>query len=235
VDVAAQRGLLLQLAAALKQSGAATGGRLAALFPDRAFDPLALLAASLTDDRSALATVAEGASVASAVLRVVAHVAALPLLLACGRRAAEATDGPVWQHGYCPVCGAYPTLAELRGLARDRVLRCGRCASGWPLEHDRCPFCDSRDQKAQGYFAAESERESRRAVTCEECHGYLKTVATLGPLTPPQLLLRDLETLELDVAVLEQGYQRPDGLGWPLTVAVQPAPPRRANWLRGWR
>ena len=29
------------------------------------------------------------------------------------RRLAE---GAVWQHGYCPVCGGWPSLAELRGV-----------------------------------------------------------------------------------------------------------------------
>lgn len=234
-EAAAQRGLLLQLAATLKQAGSADGQRLAALFPDRQFDPLALLEASISDNRAYLESVATAADVDPAVLAVVAHVATLPLLLACGRRASERADAPVWPHGFCPVCGAYPTLAELRGLARDRVLRCGRCSTGWPIEHDRCPFCDSRDQQAQAYFAAETERESRRAVTCDTCSGYLKTTATLGPLTAAQLLLRDLETLELDIAVLEHGYERLAGLGAPLTVTVQPAPQRRSSWFGGWR
>jgi FdhE protein len=234
-DVAATRGLLLQLAATLKQVNAADGKRLSALFPDRGFDPLALVAASITDDRAVLAALATEAGVSPTVLGVVAHVATLPLLLACGQRAAEAPEGPVWPHGFCPVCAAYPTLAELRGLARDRVLRCGRCGTGWPFEHSRCPFCDNQEQQTQGYFAAEAERESRRAVTCDVCSGYHKTTATLGPLTPAQVLVRDLETLELDVVTLEQGYQRPDGLGWPLTVTVKAAALRRSNWLRGWR
>jgi FdhE protein len=230
----AQRTLLVQLARAHGAARPNDGRQLGAFFNERAFDPLALLAASIQDDGAVIASLAQRADTDAAVLAVVAQVAALPLLLACGSRAAEAVQSVVWPHGYCPVCAAYPTLAELRGLARDRVLRCGRCGTGWPFEHVRCPFCDSQDQRAQGYFAAESERESRRAVTCDACRGYLKTVATLGPLTIAQVLLRDLETLELDVSAMDQEYQRPDGLGWPLHVTLRAAPAGRGGWLTGW-
>lgn len=230
-----QRGLLVSLAKRLEQTDSDTGKRLVGLFADRAHDPLGLLAASLLDDTPVLEPLAEQADVDVATLAVVAHVAALPLLLACGAQLDPNLPEGQWAHGSCPVCGAYPTLAELRGLARDRYLRCGRCGAGWPYPHDRCPFCESQDQKSQGYFAAEAERESRRAVTCDSCQGYLKTVATLGPLMPAQVLLRDLETLELDVTALEAGYQRPDRLGWQLSVRVEPAPARTAGRrLRWW-
>jgi len=232
---AAQRTLLVQLARAHGRDRADDGRRLSALFTNRAFDPLALLTASIQDDSAAIAAVAEQAGIEAALLAIVAQVAALPMLLACGRRAAETVQSVVWPHGYCPVCGGHPTLAELRGLARDRVLRCGRCGTGWSFEHVRCPFCDGQDQQVQGYFAAEAERESRRAVTCDACRGYLKTVATLGPLPPAQVLLRDLETLELDVAAMDQEYQRPDGLGWPLQITLRAAPASRGGWRTGWR
>lgn len=235
VVAAHQRALLIRLAAVLAEVGSADGVRLGRMFGERAFDPLPLLAASITDERQQLAASAREADADVDVLAAVGQIASLPLLLACGTQAAKTLQTVVWTQGFCPVCGAYPTLAELRGLARDRVLRCGRCAAGWTFPHDRCPYCNNGDGQALGYFAAESERESRRAVTCEVCRGYLKTATTLEPLTPDQLLIRDLETLELDVAALEAQYQRPDGLGWPLQVTHQPAAESRTGWRRGWR
>ena len=121
----------------------------------------------------------------------------------------------------------------MRGLARDLVLRCGRCGSGWAYGHRRCPFCGHLEEHGQRYFAPEQERETRRAVTCGQCRGYVKVLATLGALGHPEILARDLESLELDVTALDQGYRRPDGLGWALSLAVEPAP-RRGGW-RGWR
>jgi FdhE protein len=164
---------------------------------------------------------------------VVAHTASLPLLLACGRRAEPVVRSAGWSEGFCPVCASWPTLAEVRGLAREYVLRCGRCACAWKGEQGRCTFCGNQDHQTLGYLAAEQERESRRAAVCDACRGYLKTVTSLGALAPADLLLHDLRTLELDVAALEQEYARPDGLGCDLAVALAPAP--HLNERRGWR
>jgi FdhE protein len=233
VDVGRLRTLLGRLAATLDESGNPGAARLDALFARSDLDPLELLRASVAQDDAGLRAVALRAEVEPAVLTVVAHTATLPLLLACGRRAAEALRSATWPHGYCPLCAAWPTLAEVRGLARDLILRCGRCGSGWPFEHRRCPFCGGREDRSQTYFAAEQEREMRRAVTCGRCRGYFKTQTTLGPPELPEILMRDLETLELDVAALEHGYRRPDAPGWDLAVRVEPVP-RRDGWLR-WR
>jgi FdhE protein len=235
VDVERQRALLRRLAATLAASGSQDLAGLDALFASPDFEPLALLSASLMQDAAAIETLAAQAVIDETVLAVVAHTASLPLLLACGERAAPSVESLSWQHGYCPLCAAWPTLAEIRGLARDFVLRCGRCASRWRLVQRRCVFCGCQDQQARDYFAAEQERETRRAVVCDGCHGYLKTIATLGPLSPADLLLHDLQSLELDIAALEHGYERPDGLGWALRVQVEPAPTRNGRGDGGWR
>jgi FdhE protein len=233
VDADRLRGLLGRLAASLDSGGAPRAAWLGPLFASSELDPAAVLRAGLVHDDAALEAMASRADADPAVLAVVAHAATLPLLAACGRGAAAALAAERWPHGYCPTCAAWPTLAEVRGLARELVLRCGRCSSGWPFEHRRCPYCGNREQHTQRYFAPEQERETRRAVTCDRCHGYVKTQATLGPLGHPEILVRDLESLELDVMALEHGYRRPDGLGWALALAVEAAP-RRGGWLR-WR
>ena len=232
VDSDRLRALFVQLVAALDAAGHPDSARLRQLFAAPGFDPPAGLRASLVHDVPALEDMAARVAATPGVLVVVAQAAALPLLVACGRRATATLDGR-WTLGYCPVCAAWPTLAEVRGLARELVLRCGRCGTGWPCEHRRCPFCGHREQHSQRYFAAAHERETRRAITCSRCHGYLKVLATLEPLAPSEILLRDLESLELDVTALEHGYRRPEGLGWSLALTVESAPPPR-GWLR-WR
>lgn len=257
VDPDRLRALLRALVATLGETGALEAERIEALLAAAELEPLEVLRAGLVQDHAHFEAVAARTAVEPAVLAVLAHTATLPLLLACGRRVAGRPEPEPWPHGYCPLCAAWPTLAEQRGLERTLFLRCGRCASGWQIEHRRCPFCGSRAQRSQRYFAAEQEREMRRAVTCDPCQGYFKVQATLGPLDLPELLLRDLETIELDLAALEHGYCRPDAPGWALSLQVEPirwsAPPagsrqapsagsgqapskesRRASWLR-WR
>jgi FdhE protein len=222
VEVDRLRRLLITLARTLRQSGVEHGATIAMQLDARRSDALELTQASLRQDHARLEELARASEVEPAALAVVTSAASLPILLACGRQAASAVAAARWDSGYCPVCAAWPTLAEVRGLERELFLRCGRCASAWRFEHSRCPFCGTREGKTQKYFAAEQERETRRAMVCESCRGYFKTLATLGPLAPAELLARDMETLELDVTVLEQDYRRPDRPGWQLELTLEP-------------
>jgi FdhE protein len=187
--------------------------------------PLALLEASLAQDAERLLRAAQGEAASGLTpnaLVVIAQVASLPLLLACGAESASRVNGLVWEHGSCPVCAAWPTLLEIRGLERQRWLRCGRCGTGWQQINALCAFCGSNEYRRQAYLAPEKERESRQALICHDCRGYLKAFTTLGPLDPGEVLLRDLLSLELDVAALEPGYARPDQPPTRLDVRVEP-------------
>ncbi len=152
--------------------------------------------------------------------RVAGRLAITPLLEAAGRR-----SGPhpkPWGSGSCPLCGAWPILAERRGLEQHRILRCGRCAAEWEYDGLRCSFCGERNHERLGSLLPESQ--ARVSVeTCASCGSYLKSVTTLGPLPPAELLLLDLETVELDLAAAESGFRRPGGLGSPLEVRVESA------------
>lgn len=114
-----------------------------------------------------------------------------------------------WEQGYCPTCGAWPVLAEQRGIEQARFLRCGLCASEWSLDRILCPFCGTRAHADIAYLHEEGQEASRRVMTCERCHGYLKTVATLTPLSTALLPVTDLATLHLDLVALERAYAPP--------------------------
>jgi FdhE protein len=131
-----------------------------------------------------------------------------PCLVSHNTVLAPLRAGAVWGRGYCPTCGSWPLLGEFRGLEQDRWLRCGLCAADWEFPRLACPFCDNRDHRRLAYLHVEGE-ESRRAATCEECRGYVKMIATLGPLSPTQLLVADLSTVYLDLALAERGQAVP--------------------------
>jgi FdhE protein len=179
-----------------------------------------------------LEALAAAAGVDAGLLTALGGLTVLPLLLACGQQAAPLVERSGWGEGYCPVCAAWPALAELRGLEKQRWLRCGRCSSGWLLAHDGCVFCGEADWHKLGYLAPEGDTESRRAVTCESCDGYLKTLASLTPLAPGDIAVADAQSLELDMAALERGYARPELPALPLPVTVQAQARRR---FFGWR
>ncbi len=195
-------------------------------------DLIALLQASITQDADTIAAQAARAGVETGALATVAALATTPVLLACGRRAAPLLDGLAWDAGFCPVCAAWPLLAELRGLERQRWLRCGRCGTGWPFPHLCCPFCGNTDHRTLPYLAPEAAREARQAAACDRCYAYLKTFSTLRPLAPDEVLIQDVTSLELDMAALEAEYVRPEARAFPLDLRLEPArPPARRGWL----
>jgi len=183
---------------------------------------LSLLDASINEDTARVVELAQSLGADPGALGAVSALAAMPLLHACR----EAWRAELFEHseaGYCPVCGAWPTLAEACGLERARLLRCGRCGSSWTTEWLRCPYCGLRDHERLGALVPDGG-ESRKVETCSGCRGYVKTLAVLKACAPIDVRLRDLETLELDVAALERGFMRTASPGYQLGVSVSPLP-----------
>lgn len=186
---------------------------------DAEIDARAAIRAAIARDDDALAAMADRYDASLDSFALLAQVAAMPLLLSITRgqdeRAAKA-----WQRGYCPVCGAWPSLVEIRGLERERRLRCGSCSADWSLPLLRCAFCDEGDHAKLGSLLAEGEEHLRRVETCESCHGYLKVVMTFDALGTRALLLADVGTVPLDLVAQDRGYARPARPGWAPAVEI---------------
>jgi hypothetical protein len=129
----------------------------------------------------------------------------IPLLHACRRRWSVPKG---WSEGYCPVCGAWPGFAEVRGVERARHLRCVRCGSGWRAHARLCPYCSNSDHDRLAALVLKDAPKYAIDV-CRSCNGYLKVFTVLGPAPPEQALLEDLASVELDIAAEARGYRRP--------------------------
>lgn len=234
--VAVDRGPAGRLVRGLLKAAASAGGGGAeslASLRGRAVEPVELLAAAAAEDTDRLAASAERAGAAPAAFVAVGRLAALPLLRGCADAlAAKMPAG--WSRGYCPACGGWPAVAELRGLERRRVLRCARCATGWELPVLVCPFCDERDHARQVTLAPEGEENRRRVDACRTCRGYVKTLTTLAPLRPWAVPLEDLATIEMDLAVQERGFAPPAAPGFAPAVRVVAADGPLARFRGGW-
>ena len=197
----------------------------------RKVDAIALIDAALGHDDEALDALARSSGADPSILRVAGQMAVLPLLHACAR--ALAADVPVaWWEGYCPVCGAWPVVAENTGLERKRQLRCGRCGTGWTIPQLRCAYCDETDHEQLGYLTPEAGEQTRRIEVCKTCKGYLKAVTTVRPLAPWAILVDDLTTVPLDIAALERGYRRPERPGYALDAKVVEVGGGSGGWWR---
>ncbi len=193
--------------------------KLAALTNGRRIDPVTLLQAAVRQDDAAIDALARSGGVDPQALRVAGQMAAVPLLHACARAFASAV-APSWWEGYCPVCGAWPAVAEYTGLERKRQLRCGRCSTAWAIPTLRCVFCDETRHAELGYLTLEDGDETRKMGVGRTRSGYLKGHATGRGLAPSALLLDDLATVHLDLAALERGYKRPARPGYALETRI---------------
>jgi FdhE protein len=131
----------------------------------------------------------------------------------------RADPQPGWHRGYCPICGAWPLLDELRGVELARYSRCSGCGAGWRTQRLACPYCGNDDYRSLQSLAVEGEQRFRIAV-CDRCHGYVKVANAFDPAPSALLALDDVASMHLDVAAIERGYHRPQGPGFTIELAV---------------
>jgi len=178
-----------------------------------------LFALGLRLDAEGLARTAAAVDADPAGLQAIISLLPVPFLQACHRRWAAAIDRN-WSEGYCPLCGAWPALAEVRGIERSRYLRCGRCGAEWESHVLSCPYCRTTNHEELVTLVPENGRANAVVEACRRCHGYVKTLTRLQGSPPVGVHLDDLATVDLDIAALEHKYERPGGTGYPLTVTV---------------
>jgi FdhE protein len=164
-----------------------------------------------------VAQIARHAEVDPELLATIAHLAARPVLKAYAEHLGPALGGARWTRGYCPLCGAWPGLAEVRADAPLRHLRCFQCGGDWAATELRCSFCDNADRDRLGSFQIDGERRFR-VDFCDRCRGYLKVGRTADPCPLEYLPFDDLASLELDAAAQEEGFARPPEPGFRLEL-----------------
>jgi len=177
-------------------------------------DAGSVLSASLARDQHAIRQGAEHRGLSPDLLWLVAELAVSPFANALQRsilasaasrlELGAALEG--WAHGYCPVCGSWPALAE--AIANRRVLRCSFCALAWQRPSTAgCAYCG--DQGDRFAIVPHNSRRDWHLELCGACLAYLK-VLEAPELTPfPLVAIGDLETMDMDMAAAERGYARP--------------------------
>jgi FdhE protein len=179
-------------------------------------DTESLFQEAFVQHREHVAHIASEADVDPDQLASLAWLAVAPMLAGYARQLQPYLERGLaaWDRGYCPVCGAWPGFIELRGIQRQRWLRCLSCGSGWPAP-PACAYCLGETPPALGV-----EGDPRYGIeACNRCQGYLKTVRALEPSPAELLPLDDLASVHLDALAHERGYARPSAPGFPLELA----------------
>jgi FdhE protein len=195
--------------------------RIAGLAPARYADlDIALLfPAALCQDTDRITETAMRAGADADALHALVALLPVPFLHACRRRW-EPTRVQNWIESYCPVCGAWPAFAEVRGIERNRYFRCGRCSAAWYAQALSCPYCRTRTHEDLVTLVPGKSGTNAVIDACSQCLGYVKTFTTLSGCPPGAVMLQDLASVDLDVAALDHGYGRPAGAGYALTISV---------------
>ena len=209
-----------------------------------AIDPQQLFAEAFVQHAGHVAELAQRAGVDADLLVALAYRSVAPVRQAYAARLQPLLQHtrpsePRWRRGYCPICGAWPLLAEQRD---GEMGRCAGCGVAWQLPRRACAYCGNDDERTLRTLAADDERTLRtlaaddertlrtlaaegepsaHVVACDDCHGYLKVIPTREEPTPAELLdLDDAATRSLDSRAVEHGYRRPAATGSAIELAV---------------
>jgi FdhE protein len=228
VDEAPPRDLLTRLIRTATKSGTPKMATLdTALGSD--LDVPGLFAASICHDRDRIAEAAALCGADEDAFQAIVALLAIPFLQACNRRwMSPLTES--FSEGYCPICGSWPALAEVRGIQRNRYLRCARCGSEWLSHILHCAYCGTTDHEHLASLVPEKAGSAGSIEACRRCHTYLKVFTRLQGSRPTEVMLQDLASVDFDVAALEQGYARPVRPGRDIEISVTTTAPQFLPW-----
>ena len=214
LPVPAMTPTLITLCAALTRGGAGEAAEhIREVLATGQIEPGSLLKASLDRDQDSIRTGGVHRGLSPDLLWLVAELAVSPFVHLLQRQLfgkpgddALRSALAAWNRGYCPACGSWPALAEVVG--GRRTLRCSFCSSAWEMNAYACIYCEESGERFVT-AAPNEERKDRRLEVCSGCGGYLKTV-DVPELSPfPLLSTSDIESTDLDIVAMEQGYARP--------------------------
>jgi FdhE protein len=212
----ALKDILLPICAALAECGAGESAlHIRDAIAAHGIDADSLLSVSLSRNQKAIRTSALHMGFSPDLVWLIGELGSAPLahkLSSIVHRRSSIDDGrstidDLWDRGYCPCCGSWPTLIEARDAAH--TLRCSYCALGWTLSSQRCVYCGHAGEEFVT-AAPDVRAPERRVELCGRCSGYTKVIDVQDPTPFPLLAIADLATIELDQGAMDRGYRRPE-------------------------
>jgi FdhE protein len=119
--------------------------------------------------------------------------------------ASEMIKGIEWKKGYCPVCGAFPTIALIEEKITRRWLHCSRCGHDWLFSRVICPCCENEAQQGMDFFYLETSPQES-AFICTKCNRYLITLNRVSDLHGRDLDVSAIGLAHMDVVMQGKGF-----------------------------
>jgi len=159
-----------------------------------------LLRAVLTGESETLESVCRSYGADPSLVGLLIRLSLRPSLRRVSIKAKEEFDFAVWNSGYCPVCGARPSLSELNEGERARSLYCSLCETDWAFPRLKCPFCGNNRPEDLSFVYAEEEKEIRLDI-CNSCGQGIGTLDAKHYPAPVIPVLDELVISHLVMAV----------------------------------
>ena len=186
---------------------------------DAAFDQRCeqLMAAVAFGDKETFARVAEEHGLDPLVLQFAAGFVIPPVLRAMTAGAtpeegeAPWDQGDVWRQGYCPVCGALPSIgwldkpqideknAFLAGGGGKKHLHCDICGADWKFRRGACPSCGEEGSGVMEFLRESGTAHGERLDWCTKCKSYCPSVDLREREFVPNLDALALGMMHLDM------------------------------------
>ncbi len=133
-----------------------------------------------------------------------------------GRRAKEITKALgdfVWEKGYCPICGEFPSIALIEEEGGKRFLHCSSCGQEWRFTRVVCPYCEKEAQREMDYYYVENKTQES-AFVCDQCKKYLVTLYRAGRLHARDMDISAISLVHLDMIMQDKGYEPMAACPW---------------------
>ena len=183
-----------------------------------------LMEALAADEQVTLGNIADKAGVPVSLLAFVGQMVLSPVLhglvkamiapLQEEEKELPWEEANAWQQGYCPVCGALPTIswfsrpaidaknAYLAGGGGKKHLHCSQCGADWKFPRAKCPACGNGESLKN---LRESENNhGERIDWCGKCKGYCCNVDLRERLALPNLDALALGLMHLDMVAAQK-------------------------------
>jgi FdhE protein len=152
-----------------------------------------------------IAVWAETLTVRREVIDFLLAAVAKPVLEKRRRAIDEWLQASGWDKGYCPCCGAFPSIAVIHEKIPQRWLHCSQCGQDWRFNRVVCPSCSHEGQQEMPYFFVEG-REQETAFICTQCKRYLITMNHISDMEKHDPDVLAMGMTHLDLLMQQKGF-----------------------------
>ncbi len=121
-----------------------------------------------------------------------------------------------WRHGFCPVCGAFPSIATLArpepidleslvGGGGQKTLHCSLCGNAWRFRRDACPACENANPGTREMIHV-TKTKQERIEACTKCKAWSPCIDLREYSFDPDPTVAPLGLIHLAIIAGEKGY-----------------------------